>query len=735
MPEPVGPAGPMLHTTKLHPPAVRSTSVRRRRLSDRLGSARPALALLVAPPGFGKTTVLAEWAATDPRPFAWVRLDAQDNDRAVLWAYIATAVASAASSDGPVSSLTAAARAPDPAGALAAALESLGEELVLVLDDYYLITNEDCHAQVSRLIELTPRTVQLVIATRWDPPLNIARLRAAGELMELRAPDLQFNLDETREFLNGSLALALDRRAISVLHERTEGWPAGLYLAYLSLHESADPRQFVQTFGASNRHVIDYLTEQVLMALRADVLQFMLATSIVDTICGPLADVLTGESGSGQRLMDLERANVFIAPLDERREWYRYHPLLAELLRTELTRREPEKLPLLHRRAAEWYAGAEDPDRAIEHAIAASDTDFAARLIGQNYLRQIEWGRIATVLGWLDAIGAGAIATDRRLGVVKAWTMHFLGRHAEGDLALSSAMAAPEVSPLPDGANSIEATAALIGAAFPGGDVGAMLAAARRAFELEATRDSPWRITVHVQLGFALVRAGRFEEAKTPLRTGAELASALSMWMDAIGSRALLSRIELEIGDPALAERLAREAIDIADAHELTPTPTAAYARVALGAVLLRRGYVATAESLLSEALPTIRALGEPLALAEVLLPLAAAFRALGRRADARAALDEANAMIDAARDPGVLGVGRGRRAAPKAGPGMEALTSREVEVILAVSSGVSNREAARRLFVSYNTIHSHLRSIYRKLDVPSRDAAVDRARDLGLIK
>jgi LuxR family maltose regulon positive regulatory protein len=735
MPQPVGPVGPVLQTTKLHPPAVRSTAVRRSRLTDLLGDARPALALLVAPPGFGKTTLLAQWAEADPRPFAWVRLDSQDNDRTVLWTYIAAAVASAAGRDGALDRFTTMARRADPAGALANEIDGLGTDLVLVLDDYYLIKSDECHATIARFIELAPSAAQLVVATRWDPPLNIARLRATGELVELRAGDLQFNPDETRQFLNDSLALGLDRRAVSILHERTEGWPAGLYLAYLSLRESADPREFVQTFGASNRHVIDYLTEQVVMALGADVMQFMLATSIVDTICGPLADVLTGEAGSAQRLVDLERANVFIAPLDERREWYRYHPLLAELLRTELARREPDRLPVLHHRAADWYEAAGDTEHAIAHAIAAGDLDLASRLIGQNYLREIEWGRIATVIGWLDAIGPTAVAADRRLGVVKAWTMHFIGRHAEADAALLSAIEASDTGPLPDGASSIEATAALIGAAFPGADVGAMLAAAHRAFDLEASRASPWRVTVHTQLGFALVRSGQFEQARQPLQVGADLASSSGLWMDAVGSRTLLSRVELEIGDPARAERLAREAIDLADSHDLTPTPTAAYARATLGAVLVRRGDVTAGESMLTESMGPIRAFGEPLSMAEVLLPLAAARRALGRRAEAKAALDEANEIIDRAPDPGVLGVGRSRGAIPKPVPGTEALTTREVEVILAVSNGVSNREAARRLFVSYNTVHSHLRTIYRKLDVTSRTAAIERARERGLIK
>src|SRR6476660_494299 len=243
-------------------------------------------------------------------------------------------------------------------------------------------------------------------------------------------------------------------------------------------------RAFVDTFGASNRHVIDYLTEQVLIALDPDLLRFMLATSIVDAVCGGLADAITGESGSALRLAELERANVFITPLDERREWYRYHHLLAELLSIELDRRQPDTKPILHQRAAAWYAEHGLPDRAVRHAIAAGDMDLAAQVISGHYLGWLEMGRTTTLLGWLESMPPDVVEADRRLGVVKAWTMHFLGRHVEGNAALVDAIRAPTAAgPLPDGASSIDATAALIGAAFPGDDVGRMLTSARRAFE------------------------------------------------------------------------------------------------------------------------------------------------------------------------------------------------------------------------------------------------------------
>ncbi|HEY7131367.1 MAG TPA: LuxR C-terminal-related transcriptional regulator [Candidatus Limnocylindrales bacterium] len=709
--------------------------LRRARLTSLLRAARPILTLIVAPPGFGKTSLLADWAAADPRTFAWVTIEPQDNDQRVLWTYLGAALAGAIGGSGSVDRFVRFAQDADPAAVVAHELESVDAEIVLVLDDYFLLESDDAHDTVIRFAELAPPNVQVVIATRATPPLPIARLRATGDLVELRAQDLAFTMDETDDFLNGSLELELEPDAVGVLHQRTEGWPAGLYLAYLSMRDSPERLDFVATFGASNRHVIDYLTEQVLMALEPDTLRFMLTTSIVDTICGPLADAITGDTGGAQVLSEMEQANVFITPLDERREWYRYHLLLAELLRLELGRRQPDRIALLHQRAAHWYAAGGDSDRAIRHSIAAGDIDLAARVIGESYLQLLEMGRIATIVGWLAALGPDAIEADRRLGVVSAWTMHFLGRHDEGNAALAAAIRAPGGDPMPDGSASIDSTAALIGAAFPGDDAATMVSSARRAYRFEGDRDTAWRNTVRVMLGFALARVGEFEEAREHLERGGAQAAEAGMWMDAVGARSLLARCELEIGDPARAEAFGREAVEIGEEHGLASTPTQAYARAMLGAILVRRGDPETGGEILARSLPAIRALGEPLAVAESLIALGQARRMTGRVEEANGLLHEADAIIDRARDPGYLVTLR-RAAGPGGQTHMaEPLSRRELEVLGELAGGASKREAADHLYVSFNTVHSHVRSIYRKLDVHSMPAAVDAAREQGLIE
>jgi len=728
---------PTLSGTKLHRPRVHQDSIRRPRLTTVLAGARPRLALVVAPPGYGKTSLLADWADLDPRPFAWLAIDDRDNDRAILVSYTAAALASAL--DVPFSAERQAALVRDPAPAESLAMEAAEAEtdVVLVLDDCHVLHDPGCLAFIAAFIDHAPPNVQIVISSRADPSIPLGRLRASGDLIELRAGDLVFNLEETAQLLNDMLGSGLDPAALATLHERTEGWPAGLYLAYLSYRQVADPHAFVRTFGASNRHVGDYLTEQVLTALDADSMHFMIATSIVDQISGPLADALTGSQGSAERLIELERANVFLTPLDDKREWYRYHPLLCELLRIELRRTTPEAEGVLHRRASEWFEQAGDMDRAIRHAIEARDLDRASRLITSSYLNQLEWGRMATVASWVEQLGDDAVHSDAGLAVVKAWTMHFLGRHDDAFQAIEAARRTANYDHQPDGAVSIESSVALMTAAFPGGDVGAMVASARRAFELESGRASVWSVTVQILLGFALVRAGRFDEAEPYISFGEELAIRHGLWMDAVGAGTLLARIATERGDPELGVRRARAAVDLAKDHGILPTGTGGFARTVLGEALIRNGQAAEAEPILVEALGPLRALREPLPIADTLLALAEAQRSLGRRREARDTLGAADALIAQMKDPGVLRLVRARVAklvtsTPRRSTA--ALSERELDVLRLLAEGASKREAAVQLYVSFNTVHSHTRAIYRKLGVSSRGAALQRARELGLV-
>lgn len=728
---------PALSATKIQPPRVRRDAVSRPQLATTLVEARPRLVLLIAPPGFGKTTLLAEWAERDQRPFAWLLADEHDDDPTVLWTYLTAAVAKALDHELPIDRIRALANDESPEATLALELEADGREVVIAIDEYFQLQNPRTQTALFRFVEGAPSNVEIAIASRIDPPFHLSRLRASGEVLELRAADLRFTLDESRTLLNKSLGLDLEPQLVRILHERTEGWPAGLYLAHLGLRDARDRARFVRRFGASSRFVGEYLNEQVLAAQDEETLDFMLRTSVVDQISGPLADVLTGRQDAAELLTRLEQANVFLQPLDDRSEWYRYHTLLREFLQIELRRRSPGEERTLHALASSWYERAGDGDRAVSHAIDAGDAEDAARLIAANYLYRIEWGRIATVESWLRRLGDDVVETDGRLAVVKAWTMHFLGRHDEAALALEAARHADPKGPLPDGAGSIDSTVALVQAAFPGGDVGRMLAGATRAFELESKRRSPWRVTVHVLVGLALVRSGRCAEADAYLATGQELAHRERMRMDEVGALALRSRVAFEAGDHGLALERARGAVALAARSALTHAHSGALARTVLGATLMATGRAAEADAILTDAVRDVRAMREPFVLTDWLLAFAQTRHALGRTPEAARHLAEAEGIIEAMSDPGDL-----RRAWREATrrvvrrgvqPG-EDLTERELDVLRLVAAGLSRRDVGRRLFVSFNTVHTHLRTIYRKLGVGSRAEAIARATEMGLI-
>ena len=335
-------SGPIL-TTKLFVPRPRPRIVPRPRLIERLdeGLCRK-LSLVSAPAGFGKTTLLGGWVAGSDRRVAWLSLDAEDNDPARFLSHLVAALRTIAADIG--EGVVGALRSPHPPPAesiLTALLNeivTIEDDLVLVLDDYHVIDAEPVDAALAFLLEhLTPR-MHLVIATREDPSLPLARLRARGQLTELRAADLRFALSETAEFLEGAMGLSLSAEDIASLETRTEGWIAGLQLAAISMQGHSDPTSFIETFTGSHHFVLDYLVEEVLQQQPESVQSFLLRTSILDRLCGPLCDaVLLDPSGSGQETLEyIERANLFLVPLDEERRWYRYHHLFADLLRQRL---------------------------------------------------------------------------------------------------------------------------------------------------------------------------------------------------------------------------------------------------------------------------------------------------------------------------------------------------------------------------------------------------------------
>ena len=713
----------------------------RPRLTGVLQEAAPTLVLLAAPPGFGKTTVLAQWRDLDDRALACVSLDSADNDPVALWSYIVHAIRSVAPDCGDAALTALGQPRPDVVQTVVPAvlsdLEAMGEDLVVALDDYQEITSRFCHDSLAFFLERAPRNVTVALSTRSDPPIPLARLRALDELLELRAADLCFTQDESAAFLNETLQLDLAAETLSVLHERTEGWPVSVHLAALSLAQEPDRAGFVARFGGANRHVVDYLTEVVLDTLDDDSRRFLLETSVLEEMCGPLCDAAARRQGSGELLVELEHANLFLVPLDDRREWYRYHPLFAEVLRNQLLRSDAELDREVHRRASEWYAANGYEYEAVRHAVAADELETAVTLVFEGWRPSLEQGHAEASLRELEELPWTNVERDGRLALVKAWALSVLNCREESLAALDAAEAARFDGPMRCGL-SFEAATTLTRACFPWGDSSGMLAAATRVCELQGDTISSGRPLSLLALGWARLFAGDHEAARAPLEQAAFLAARSKQWLVAGIAKALLARISLEADHVDAAVAAARRALSTLEAHGVADQPGAGVAYIALGAALARGTDLdEEAGRLLDRGLANLQDRGQPLDVADSLLVSAPVCRTLEGPAPAREMLEEARTLIASCPDPGVLN-GRlveGARTLTPAHRRIEGdsdLTERELEVLRYLAEGLSKREIGKVLFLSFNTIHSHTRSIYQKLRVSSRQEALARARALG---
>jgi LuxR family maltose regulon positive regulatory protein len=403
-------AGALLET-KLHVPRRRRGLVARPRLSERLSrGAESALTLLSAPAGFGKTTLLTQWLAAAPADgwsVAWLSLDQRDNDPALFWTYLVAALKRTAQGGGASAlSLLQSPQPPSEAGlaTLLNDLDAIAKDVVLVLDDYHVIDARDVHAGMAFLLEHLPPQIHLVIASRADPALPLARLRGRGELVEIRAADLRFTPDEAAAYLNEVMGLALTARDVAALEGRTEGWIAALQLAALSLQGREDVAAFIAGFAGDDRYIVDFLAEEVLQRQPGHVQRFLLQTSILERLSGPLCDAVTGHGGGKANLAALEQGNLFLIPLDDRRRWYRYHQLFADVLQARLQDERPGDVPNLHRRASGWYEQNDQPSEAIHHALAAGDLERAADLVELAIPAMRRSRQEAAVLSWLKAL-------------------------------------------------------------------------------------------------------------------------------------------------------------------------------------------------------------------------------------------------------------------------------------------------------------------------------------------
>ncbi len=565
--------------TKIQAPRLRPQRVERERLVQRLRETSYArLTLVSAPAGFGKTTLLAAWAGVAGCPAAWLALDEADNALERFLRYLAAALDKAVPGSGAAAlALLAVPQPLQPEAFISALINGLADfpnPLILVIDDYHLIETSSIHTSLEFFLDHLPDCLRVVIAGRSDPPLSLARLRARGELVELRGADLRFTSAEAADFLNQVMGLRLTAEEVEAVEARTEGWIAGLQLAAISLQDRPDTERFLRVFTGSHRYVLDYLVEEVLRRQHEKIQQFLLQTSILERMCAPLCDTLVANHDSPSILAYLERSNLFLVPLDDEGQWYRYHRLFADLLRFRLEQTQPDLLPGLHRRAAGWFERNELPVEAVQHYLAAGDLAPAARLVelaGQNMLAQ---GQVVRLMSWMDSLPPAVFDTLPRLHVQYAWGLITTGQLDLLDTHLDQAelklqkYPTGQLLPASDATpeevfGQITSTRAIV--ATLKRDYPAAIRLSNLALEADQASgvETGMRASLLIGLGVAYRATGDTIRAEQAFAESAE--NSLAIHNYSVGITALCNRGDcwLEMGDLALTEQCYRKALAV----------------------------------------------------------------------------------------------------------------------------------------------------------------------------
>jgi LuxR family maltose regulon positive regulatory protein len=739
----------VLLATKLHVPAIGGDIVHRATLLDALSAGlRRKLILLSAPVGWGKTTLLAQWAlgAGEDQRVGWVSLDPSDNDPVWFWMYVVAALQKVSPGFG-TRAVELLAMGADPVQVVLPTLlndlDRIASPIVLILDDYHQVVNRAVHDQLAFVIGRMPANLHLVLATRSDPMLPLARLRASGDLVEMRSDDLRFGPIEAGRLLNDVFGLDLTDADVELLHRRTEGWAAGLYLAALSLAGRRDAAAFIRTFAGDNRHIVDYLMAEVLDSQPPQMRSFLLRTSVLGRLSGALCDAMLQTSGSASVLAKIERENLFVVPLDMSRRWYRYHHLFGELLRAELQRSEPDLVAGLHRRAAAWFEAEGLVDEAVRHLVAAGDIAGSADLIAADWVNEFNGGGLSTVSGWLDLLPDDSVRQDPRLGAVRAWIALNVGQFDDAHMWIEAVEAASAADTIDDGNLGAQLVALREVHAFKTGDVAAALEAARRAITLDFEHALQARSAACCMYGSALYFSGSIDEAQVTFRRAVQLAEKIGDRRRRIYALGYLALIAAESGQLADAEHQIRRTTavgtDLASGEHFVN----AIVSLAAATVLDVRGDRVAAADAANLAVALTRKGGGVLELAKALLVRAKILEDLADHETATASRNEAGALLRGCADPEVVQtvLTAARRSkcvavSPRNQGDMvaEELTAKEHEVLRLLATRLSRREIGQRLYVSLNTVKTHQRALYRKLCVENRAAAVTRARELGLL-
>jgi LuxR family maltose regulon positive regulatory protein len=694
--------------------------------------------LVVAPAGYGKTTLLSQWAARDSRPFAWVSLDERDNDPYVLLKHVAAALDRIEPLG--ADAIEAFDRPDRPVWEaivprLSAELSSRPSPFVIVLDGADALESTDSSEAIGILIDNIPPGSMIALSGRALPRMPVAALRVNGPLLEIGAYELSLSRRETEILLRAS-GVELDEAELVELLHRTEGWAAGVRLTALARVQDG-----ASGVTGNDRYIADYLRSEYLSRLDPRLLRFLQRTSILERMCAPLCNAVLSERGSAVELEEIERANLFLVQLDHKRGWYRYHHLFRELLQRELTEREPDLLPALHRRAAAWFEAHLDSESALHHAHAAGDIDDAARILGSIAQQVHDSGRAASVEGWLDLFDVEE-RLDRHPAVAIQGSSIFAarGRAEEADRWLHAAERG--LASRRRGVAAVRPRIAVMRAAFCADGAAQMQADAEAAVSKLGADDS-WRPAALLVRGAADALLGNLKRADAILVEAVERAAATGSTETraiALGERSMLAAAREDV---RTADALAEEAQRVVEEGGLADYPTSALALAASARSRLRHGRWDDARRLLTAAVRVTPHLTYvlPWLAVQARIELADAYVTLRDRGAAEHMLEEARGILVLRPDVGVLGelverLGQEIAAMPEARTGgTSGLTRAELRLLPLLSTHLSFREIGERLHVSRNTIKTQAISVYRKLGVSSRSEAVAVAEDLGLVE
>ena len=721
--------------SKVRPPGLRPGVVRRTRLAQqREAASRSRLVVVSAPAGYGKSTLAAEWSDLDPRVKSWVQLDRSDNDPIVLVLDIVAALEHTAS---------AADRLAEELSRERPRMEQvvlplLGAELderspfLLVLDDVHAVTAEKSLAILAFLADHVPAGSQLTLVTRADPGVPLARLRASGELVEIGTAQIALDVEETRA-VAASNGLELTEEAAEALRERTEGWAAAVVLAALSLRGRADAGERAAALSGDQQHIADYLLEEVLKSQPDELTTFLLGTSILERMTAPLCNAVLLSDNAADSLEALVRSNAFVIPLDDRREWFRYHHLFADLLRAELKRRHPELLRLYLVRAASWCEVYGSPDEAFAYAYDCGELGQAGRIALANRDVFTQRGQSETVRLWFDRCTDEQIVSDPQLAIAAAWAYGYQGDEARTRRFIAAAEPGPLDVASADGSNSLRSSLACLRAAVAPDGITQMLRDAEFVVAAEGHARTRWYFSGLRALGTGQLLLDRPQEAIDPLLevVSSQQREVAALRVMSLGYLVFAAR---ELGNRRDAHRWAAQAMMAVEEERLEETVFSAIALTADALIQAERGDHTTAARQLEE----VRRLRPLLHAARWLaadLALHCAHTSLDL-GDRPAAIEFAQAAGDALQgypDAGALPA-RLQFLEERIRLGRDyELTAAELRLIHFLPTHLSLQEIADQLYLSRPTVKTHIASIYRKLRVDGRSEAVELIDELGL--